>query len=325
MSRPRWLSILALLLFPLPTTARPRAPQQGCTPGRSAPCACPGGASGEQLCGDGRSYDECSCVDNTPVDLPTNVGCKPVGAWKLKLSWNGPKCDDKQIDEAELRIVHDIRGRLVVDDRSNVVRVFKSNLQLRDEGGSCVATIAQDVDQFGGYAGGGYSESDRYYYSLEESGGAITGRGKFEKIVENERRCVSDFRVLGTKAPLSTPAPAKQGGIGVVPGMERLRATGPIGPDEATIAAVRTSSNYSAVIGCYERALKRDPSLHGTVEVQFTISATGRITRADIVQDSLRDDEVASCITGTVRSWRLPRHDGGDVAMSWPFVFRTSK
>ncbi len=80
-----------------------------------------------------------------------------------------------------------------------------------------------------------------------------------------------------------------------------------------------------AIIACYERALKRNPNLSGKVELQFTVSAVGKVTGADIGADTLHDDEVNTCITSIVKSWRFPAPDGGEVHFSYPFIFQASK
>ena len=141
------------------------------------------------------------------------------------------------------------------------------------------------------------------------------------------------------------------GGAGVAKGIGGLRATGPgdvssgergaekvprgkmsdvskvevdgsLSPD-VVVATIRR--NKGAIIACYERALKRNPNLSGKVELQFTISSIGKVTRADVGEDTLGDDEVKNCMTGIVKTWRFPAPSGGDVQFAYPFIFQSSK
>ena len=141
------------------------------------------------------------------------------------------------------------------------------------------------------------------------------------------------------------------GGSGSLRGIAGLRASGPgevgtgeKGTERAVRAVVKDSSpvdidgaldpnvvaneirrRKGAIIACYERALKRNPNLSGKVVLSFTVSSIGKVTGADIDNDSMHDDEVNSCITSIVRSWRFPAPDGGEVHFSYPFIFQASK
>jgi hypothetical protein len=80
-----------------------------------------------------------------------------------------------------------------------------------------------------------------------------------------------------------------------------------------------------AIIACYESALKRNPNLSGKVELQFTISAVGKVTAADIGTDTMHDDEVNNCIKSRVLGWRFPAPEGGEAHFAFPFIFQSSK
>ncbi len=76
---------------------------------------------------------------------------------------------------------------------------------------------------------------------------------------------------------------------------------------------------------CYERELKKDPTLKGKIVVQFTIGPMGRVTNSKIGSSSMRNAAVGSCILGRIRSWRFPKPEGGSVTVSYPFVFTASQ
>ena len=49
------------------------------------------------------------------------------------------------------------------------------------------------------------------------------------------------------------------------------------------------------------------------------------MTSAEIENDTMHDDEVASCIKSRVMTWRFPAPAGGSVQFSYPFIFQASK
>jgi len=75
-----------------------------------------------------------------------------------------------------------------------------------------------------------------------------------------------------------------------------------------------------SIQACYERELKRNPSLKGKVVVRFTIGETGRVSEVEIEEDSLRNDQVVACIRSTIRMWTFPIKDT-ECPVAYPFVF----
>ena len=94
--------------------------------------------------------------------------------------------------------------------------------------------------------------------------------------------------------------------------------------DRSDIARV-VRLRIRAVKSCYERELKKDPTLKGKIVVQFTIGPMGRVTNSKIGSSSMRNAAVGSCILGRIRSWRFPKPEGGSVTVSYPFVFTASQ
>jgi hypothetical protein len=76
-----------------------------------------------------------------------------------------------------------------------------------------------------------------------------------------------------------------------------------------------------SIQSCYEKELKRNPSLKGKVVVSFAITTAGRASNVDIEQDTLGNDAVTSCIRTTIRGWIFPFKPDGDVQVAYPFVF----
>lgn len=78
----------------------------------------------------------------------------------------------------------------------------------------------------------------------------------------------------------------------------------------------------SAVGYCYQDALKKDPSIHGDIKVNFTIARGGRVTRARVEDSSIRNRSLRGCIINRVKQTRFeePPHD--NFMISYTFKFK---
>lgn len=75
-----------------------------------------------------------------------------------------------------------------------------------------------------------------------------------------------------------------------------------------------------AIIICYEKELKRNPSLKGKVVVRFAITSSGRVGSVEILENSL-NEAVASCIRTYIRGWVFPFKPEDEVPVEYPFIF----
>ncbi len=76
-----------------------------------------------------------------------------------------------------------------------------------------------------------------------------------------------------------------------------------------------------AMQGCYERELKRNPSLKGKILVRFSILPSGRSGDIEFEQNTLGDDNVTECIRSVIRGWIFPFKPPDSVSVAYPFVF----
>ena len=88
---------------------------------------------------------------------------------------------------------------------------------------------------------------------------------------------------------------------------------------EALARYIKT--RLKAIQGCYEKELKRNPSLKGKVMVRFNILPSGRTGEIEIEENTLGSDAVASCIRTAVRGWTFPFKPPDEVPVAYPFVF----
>ena len=73
--------------------------------------------------------------------------------------------------------------------------------------------------------------------------------------------------------------------------------------DAAVLQVLR--QNLGPVRFCYSRELKLNPNLQGSLQLKLTIAANGRVTKTDIVNDTVGSRNLARCVMGRIRSWRF--------------------
>jgi TonB family protein len=71
---------------------------------------------------------------------------------------------------------------------------------------------------------------------------------------------------------------------------------------------------------CYERSLKNNPGLEGSLTLRLEVDASGQVARASLETDTLPDPRVGRCALTTVRRWHFP--PGDETELVYPFKFR---
>lgn len=84
-------------------------------------------------------------------------------------------------------------------------------------------------------------------------------------------------------------------------------------------------ARLTAIRGCYEKELKRNPTLKGKVVVRFNITPAGRAGDIRIEENSVGSAEVGECIASLMRSWIFPFKPPDEVAVQYPFLFTASQ
>ncbi len=76
---------------------------------------------------------------------------------------------------------------------------------------------------------------------------------------------------------------------------------------------------------CYERQLNFNAKLAGKISMHFVIGAQGNVLKANITEDTMKNDNVNKCVLDEVKSWIFPAPEGGTlVNVDYPFVFESS-
>lgn len=76
-----------------------------------------------------------------------------------------------------------------------------------------------------------------------------------------------------------------------------------------------------AIQSCYERELKRTPTLQGRLVIRFAITSRGHVGGVGFGEDTLHSSPVQLCISALMRGWVLPFNPEDDVPVSLPFIF----
>lgn len=99
-----------------------------------------------------------------------------------------------------------------------------------------------------------------------------------------------------------------------------LSVTGSGSVDESELAKV-LEQNLSKFQYCYEKALLADPSLAGTLVMQWTLSTSGAVSGARAVRSELNNSALHACVAGVLQTLRFPAPKGGSVNVKYPFAF----
>jgi TonB family protein len=71
----------------------------------------------------------------------------------------------------------------------------------------------------------------------------------------------------------------------------------------------------------YNKALRTNPTLRGTVTVEFTIAASGEVVECKVVTSSMNDPTFEDTLAKRILQWRFPSIPAGDVTVIYPIVF----
>jgi hypothetical protein len=92
--------------------------------------------------------------------------------------------------------------------------------------------------------------------------------------------------------------------------------------DRELIAKV-INEHMGEIRGCYERALLKEAGLAGKLVLEWTIEPTGVVSDIRVKTATLRGPEVPNCIVGSIKRWAFPKPKGGNVVVSYPFLFNS--
>jgi TonB family protein len=112
------------------------------------------------------------------------------------------------------------------------------------------------------------------------------------------------------------------GEAGTAPGGRRRGASGAAGSGRTDASLLAVVERYAAGIRfCYDNELKREPRLRGKLVIAITVAASGEVTDARVVEDTVGSAALSACVLGKIRAWTFPRVPAGTTTFQAPFVF----
>lgn len=114
-------------------------------------------------------------------------------------------------------------------------------------------------------------------------------------------------RVVGPVRAASVGLPKKDGGV----------------IDRDAVAKV-IGEHLQEVQRCYEASLLLEGSAGGRLSVEWTITPSGSVANARVSSTTLRQASVPQCVLMALKRWAFPKAKGGNVVISYPFVFQSS-
>lgn len=126
---------------------------------------------------------------------------------------------------------------------------------------------------------------------------------------------ITDLSVVsGSGDPSSLGGSSGGGGGGSTQG-----GRGELRSNEALLSVVR---RYAPGIQfCYDNELKKNPGLRGKLVVSLTVLASGQVSEAFVVENTLRSNAVVECVLAQIRGWQFPAIPHGNTSFKTPFVF----
>jgi len=88
---------------------------------------------------------------------------------------------------------------------------------------------------------------------------------------------------------------------------------------ESITAAINQQS--ASVEYCYQKRAKINPNLRGRIDLEVEIAPDGKVTRANVINSTLDDKDLDTCILRAIKRWRFGAVDTGIVRIRVPFIF----
>lgn len=133
---------------------------------------------------------------------------------------------------------------------------------------------------------------------------------------------------LAACADPAPPAPSPSAAGATSPAPRGSRSTGPSckdpgagpEPDAQGIRAL-VRRNLGGIRDCYDRALKRNPSLAGKAVLRFSVGPCGQVSEVEVVARGGDVAEAGECVERLARAWRTPFRPSDPVAIEYPLSF----
>ncbi len=150
---------------------------------------------------------------------------------------------------------------------------------------------------------------------------------KVEASIPREEKVVETKSLVEEPPPLPEETPTllveepkeEEKTQGTKPGKKKYGL--PTGTIDPKAARSYIKNNTSKVRQCYEKELKVNNLLMGTVKTSILVNTDGSVANIKILSDSVRSSALKQCMKKEILSWNFPRPEGGRAEVQFPFRF----
>jgi len=87
-------------------------------------------------------------------------------------------------------------------------------------------------------------------------------------------------------------------------------------------AIARVVEQYkNGLIYLYNKELRSNPTLKGTISVEFSIDSIGKVIETRIVSTTMDHAPLEQALASRIKMWKFPHRYDGVVVVTYPFVF----
>ncbi len=148
---------------------------------------------------------------------------------------------------------------------------------------------------------------------------------KLDSLKESDRVSLGNKEDVALVIPKSVTKPGQGGGTSELGGGARVRIKGNgsgagVSIDYDEIARV-VERYKKGILYLYNRELRSNPTLKGTVTVEFSINQDGKVIEANIVSSTMDYAVMENALAKRIRQWKFPKLYDGVIEVTYPFVF----
>lgn len=178
-------------------------------------------------------------------------------------------------------------------------------------GGGGMGNLDQVLSQVGGLQTAS-SSSRRSQLGARSGGGGTAGTAGIDELIEGG---------IGQSASTSI---SRQGKFSIK--VEKGAVTGKAAKSTSRSAdeiGRLVNKHSDAIENCYKKEAALNPNLEGSITLQFTIIADGKVDVVRILDSTIRNKNVENCITRRIMNWRFQPIDAkeGNVTVRQKFIF----
>jgi TonB family protein len=87
-------------------------------------------------------------------------------------------------------------------------------------------------------------------------------------------------------------------------------------------AIARVVDQYkNGLVYLYNKELRTNPTLKGTISVEFSIDSSGKVIDTRIVSTTMNHTPLEQALASRIKMWRFPHLYDGIIIVTYPFVF----